>query len=536
MKVLLLHVPKFNNYYKPIGDFIWLNYMPMGLVALADHLSTSGFDTEIVHLGVEWILDRHFQVSDLVRDCPDIKAVGITIHWHHQSFDAIQVATAIKAVRPDLYIFAGGDTASFYHREIITDFSAIDAIIRGYAEEPAKRLLSALKNGHSLDSIPNLTWRDETGIHTGELCYTGTLEILSTLNYTAFDRIRHHATYVADVGLPFFYAKRFNRKQNRNLFSIGKPVFPVSIGRGCPFNCTWCAGSQTSQRNHVSGMRGFAYRPVENVLADIAAATKAGYGIMQSAMDPEPHSPDYFIDLWQRIRKEKQSTSWIFECNGLPTETFVKEFARTFPDEDSVIALSPECGNEVLRKRHKGPGFPTAALMEALNLLKRYNVATEVFFTYGLPGETTAMLRETANLQKKIVRSFSQVRAIRTMSVELEPGSPWHLDPNRFGIVTNRKTFQDFYKTHADGRQSPFTSFGYYIPDYFETPLNPDDPFGDFAARMQAIKCRRFCFIHPNPKSCGKHPWQGRLFCSLASALITLKPANRSAPYTVAAP
>ncbi len=533
MKVLLLHIPKFNNYYKPIGDFIWLNYMPMGLIALAEHLNTSGFDTEIVHLGVEWVVDNHFTVADLVRDRPEIRAVGITIHWHHQSYDAIRVAAALKAVRPDLFVFAGGDTASFYHREIVTKFTDIDAVVRGYAEEPARKLMEALKKGRSLVSVPNLTWRDETGVHEGELRYTGTPEILESLNYTAFHRIRNHGTYITDVGLPFFYAKRFNRKQNRRFFSIGSPVFPISIGRGCPFNCTWCGGSQVSQRNHVSGMKGFVYRPMENVLADITAAAKAGYGIMQSAMDPEPHSPDYFIDLWRHIRKEKLQTRWIFECNGLPTKTFVKEFARTFPDKDSVIALSPECGNETLRKRHKGPGFSTTALMKTLGLLQRYQVATEVFFTYGLPGENAAMLSETADLQKTIVRSFSQVRAIRTMSVELEPGSPWHLDPARFGIVTNRKTFRDFYEAHSDGRQNPFTSFGYYIPDYFETPLDPNDPFGDFAARMQAIKCRRFCFIHPNPKSCGKHPWQGRLFCSIASALITLKPANRSAPYEV---
>ena len=49
MKTLLLHVPKFNNFYKPIGDFIWLNYMPMGLLAIADHAVQNGMDVEVVH-------------------------------------------------------------------------------------------------------------------------------------------------------------------------------------------------------------------------------------------------------------------------------------------------------------------------------------------------------------------------------------------------------------------------------------------------------------------------------------------------------
>jgi len=58
MKTLLLHVPKFNNFYRPVGDFMWLNYMPMGLLAIADFLDRHGFEVEVVHLGVEWVENK----------------------------------------------------------------------------------------------------------------------------------------------------------------------------------------------------------------------------------------------------------------------------------------------------------------------------------------------------------------------------------------------------------------------------------------------------------------------------------------------
>ena len=38
MDCLFLHVPKLLNYYRPIHHFIWINFMPMGLLAL-DNLS-----------------------------------------------------------------------------------------------------------------------------------------------------------------------------------------------------------------------------------------------------------------------------------------------------------------------------------------------------------------------------------------------------------------------------------------------------------------------------------------------------------------
>jgi hypothetical protein len=336
---------------------------------------------------------------------------------------------------------------------------------------------------------------------------------------------------VKESGLPFFYAKRFSRKWNEKNLTLNTPVFPISIGRGCPFNCSWCSGSQTQQRKFFSGLKGFMYRSHESVIGSVKDALKAGYGIMQSAMDPEPENQEYFIELLRRIRLEGIKTDWMFECNGLPTDNFLEEFKITFPGRDSIIAISPECGNETVRLKEKGPGFTTKALLAKLEFMERIGVQSEIFFSYGLPGENEDLLKETLSLQNIISKKYQCVRAIRTHSIEMEPGAPWFMDPERFGIVTNRRCFKDFYTAHADPDQGPFTSFGYYIPDYFHVPLDPMRPYEDFAERMQEIKCRRFCSIHPNPRKCGKRPWQGRLFCGVVSRLIRLKPRNLYRPY-----
>jgi radical SAM superfamily enzyme YgiQ (UPF0313 family) len=531
VKTLLIHTPKFNNFYKPIGDFIWLNYMPMGLLAIADHLAVNGVAVQVVHLGVEWVENRAFNVSELLRADDGINAVGLSLHWHHQAFDVIEVARCLKLTRPELFIFLGGDTASYFHEEIIREFPIVDAVIRGHGEAPALALVKALAGERNLARVPNLTWRDGAAVRQNEMTYVADTAAISRLSYTNFSLLRHWESYVRYVGLPFFFAKGFSKEKNRKLFSLGQSLFPVPIGRGCPFNCTWCGGSQVPQQRCVSHLKGFLYRDIGSVVQSVRAAMAAGYRIMQSAMDPEPQTQSYFISLWRALRKEGLFPSWMFECNGLPTDEFLAEFKRTFPDRESLIALSPECGNEALRLRHKGPGFTTNALLTKLSQMNAMGIATEVFFTYGLPGENERLLAETIALQRLIAKRFRCVRAIRTLSVEMEPGAPWQIDPERFGIVTDRRTFKDFYAAHADVNAGTFTSFGYYIPDYFETPLNPERPFQDFAARMQAIKCRKFCFIHPNPKKCGKSPWQGRLFCGVASRLMSLKPRNFSRPY-----
>jgi radical SAM superfamily enzyme YgiQ (UPF0313 family) len=530
MKTLFLHVPKFNNSYKPIGDFIWINYMPMGLMAIADYVQRHGFATEVVHVGVEWVDNPLFKIDELVVDQPEIKAIGMSLHWHYQSYDVIEAARKIKQLRPDIFIFIGGYTASFFHDQIIADYPMIDAVVRGDGEVPALELLAALKAGRDLDQVANLTWRRQDQVVVNDHSYVGDEEMISALNFSNYALLRHADTYIQYIGLPFFYAKGFSKKQNFKQFTIQSPLLPLAIGRGCPFNCTWCGGSHIPQQRHISKRVGFIYRSHESVIQTIKEGIAAGYRTMHTATDPEPATQEYFIELWKKIRAEGIETNWMFECNGLPADEFIDEFHKTFPGKDSIIAMSPECGNEALRLRHKGPGFTTEAFLAKMDKLDNMGISTEIFFTYGLPGENEEIMEDTFALRRTIMERYKHVRGLRTLSIEMEPGAPWQIDPDHYGIVTDRTTFTDFYNAHAEHGNSTYTSFGYYLPDFFKKPLDMSRPYDDFAQRLQKIKCKRLCFLHPNPKKYGK-PWQGRLLCTVASNLLKLKPKNYQRPY-----
>lgn len=528
MKTLFLHVPKFNNSYKPIGDFIWINYMPQGLFAIADYVQRHGFATEIIHVGVEWVENRLFKVDEVIQD-PEIKAIGMPIHWHYQAYDVIECARKIKELRPDIFIFLGGFTASFFHDQIIDQYPMIDGVIRGDGEIPTLELLTALKNNTSLADVQNLTHRDSI-TKINEHTYVGDEKLISELNYTNFKLLRHRETYIQYIGLPFFYAKGFSKEQNFKQFTIRSPLLPVAIGRGCPFNCTWCGGSHIPQQRHISKRVGFIYRSHEAVIKTVQDGIVAGYKTMHTATDPEPETQEYFIELWQKIRAEGIKVNWMFEANGLPTDEFIDEFQKTFPGADSIIAMSPEVGNEELRLRHKGPGFTTKRFLKTMEKLDSRGISTEIFFTYGLPGENEKIMEDTFKLRKTLMKRFKHIRGLRTLSIEMEPGAPWQIDPSHYGIVTDRKTFSDFYHAHGEYGNSTYTSFGYYLTDFFKEPLDMARPYEDFAERMQKIKCKRLCFLHPNPKKYGK-PWQGRLLCKVASTLLKLKPKNYQRPY-----
>jgi hypothetical protein len=124
---IFLHVPKLTNYYRPINDFIWINFLPMGLLGLADLLQRHGISTEVVHMGVEWIEDHHFSIIEYIREkAPRI--IALDLHWHHQSFDVMENIKKIKTAFPQTYILLGGFTASFFHEEIMKNFDGVDGM------------------------------------------------------------------------------------------------------------------------------------------------------------------------------------------------------------------------------------------------------------------------------------------------------------------------------------------------------------------------------------------------------------------------
>ncbi len=36
LDLLIIHVPKFSNFYRPFGEYMTVNLLPMGTLALAD--------------------------------------------------------------------------------------------------------------------------------------------------------------------------------------------------------------------------------------------------------------------------------------------------------------------------------------------------------------------------------------------------------------------------------------------------------------------------------------------------------------------
>jgi len=505
---LFIHVPKFSNYYRPYGRYMTVNLIPMGTLALADLAKQAGYRTEVLHLGLEWIEKGSFSPLTYMKG-KNVKVAAIPLHFHPQSFDVMKIASEIKEEKKETFVLSGGYTASLFHKEILSSFSQIDAIIRGDGEVPLIALIKALEEKRGLEEVPNLTWRKNGEIRTNPLSYVASEKDLDQSSYTNLSLLKDKETYIRYMGMPFVWAKGLSKEENRKHFHLGHPILPLNIGRGCSGNCTWCGGGSEAQQI-VNGRKRVVFRSPEAVVKSMAEAVEMGYEMFNFAFDPGKEGGKYYGELFPLLRKNQLRTRVYFESFSLPSESFLEEFSKTFLPDGSILAFSPESGDEGVRHRNKTFSYSNDDLMKTISAAERLGIRVDLFFSMGITGEKYADLIKTAALQKEIKQRFKRIGRIWSSPISLEPGAPWHLHPEEFGIVSTKKSFLDFYR----GSSPEGGGLGYYIPSYKDDGIELDEK--GFELALREAKCREFCSLHPNPTK-ASDPFWGRLFCRYMS-------------------
>ena len=486
---LICYVPKFQNRYRPLGNYTSIQWMPLGIFALADAVVKAGGSAIVLHLGLEKALSPAFRIADYVASRRP-RVAAFSIQFHQQLYDSLRAAERVKRACRTAFVVLGGMTASFFAEEILANFPSVDGVIRGEGEVPLVRLVSAIGRKGDLSGVPNLVWRKGEEIVDNGVTYTASKEELDSLDFCNFSTMEHAGAYVtmpkiftrlrAPGCLRWAISRRLSRKK-RNIF------FALAVGRGCITNCFYCGGGARAQRA-LNARKRPVFRDPARVIGDIRRLIALGYDGAYISFDPVPASDAYYRALFRVIRTERLRFDLPFSSWSLPSRDFIDEYGRTF-GSGSYIAISPETGSERLRRRARGIPFSNDELLAILEWAESRGVRTTVFFSLGIPGETREDFERTLRLRDEIERRFT-LAGTDAFAIEIEPASPWHLDPARYGIVLCRRTLDDFIRDQRDPSYSSMTSLGYYRKEYLGERVSGEE---DFARRVLATKCRHFC-------------------------------------------
>ncbi len=412
---------------------------PIGILGMADLLEHHGIRTNILHHLIEKTLSPDFSLQKKIGDL-ETKIVCFDLQWHQQTASVLKLARAVKKQYPNIPILLGGLTASYFYKEIMEDYPEIDFLIRGDAELPVLKLVRAVlrKQPALLKDIPNLVYRRGSMVAANPLTYSFNGTIASKLSFSNFGLLFHWEYYnrprVFEGVITTGPAVKF----------IDNPViFHYPCGRGCPNNCSICSGSHLSQKK-ISGRNNIVSIPIKNVVSDIKNAVRYGIDTWYNTFDPFVKK-DYFIGLFKELVKQHINIGLQFECLQIPPPAFIRTAVRTFKKVrlDFVI----QTGSEQLRKRIKGNYYSNRKLVDFLASTKGMGVKIDLCFVAGLPFETRDDLLKTLTLINFARTRFPHVQCITTF-LEVEPGSPVHTDPARFGVKLLRKTFRDYLRDH----------------------------------------------------------------------------------------
>jgi radical SAM superfamily enzyme YgiQ (UPF0313 family) len=472
----------------------------MGLLGLADFLRKNRCSTRIIHLGVERYKYGKIDLDKIIADHqPAI--IGLDLHWHFQSYDVIETARKIKEVCPEVAIVLGGFTASFFAEEILRSFDCVDFVVRGDAEEPLLGLVRQHRSGGEFQQVPNLAYRQGGKLCLNPLRYVADQSVLDSISYTDFTLMKDYPSFVNSFS-QFYHLDGLSTASQRALLRW-KKMYPVNLGRGCVYNCSLCGASAASQ-SIINNRTGACLRSVESVLSSLEDLQRFGFEATHLGLDPLPvrKADEYFLPIFEGIRRRHISLSMEVERYNLPTREFIRSF-RDLPGKDSFITLSPNSHSEEIRRKNGIYRYSNQELEECLTAMDEEGVKSALYFTCGLPFETAEDLEAMARYQKHVRRKFKRVQC-KTSIVEIEPASPMSLDPHAYGVRLHRSSFADYYRYHGLPSRNLFLELGYDrigCPGLDETAN---------------YSCRHFCSHFRTGRL---RPFPCKTLCSLASVM-----------------
>jgi radical SAM superfamily enzyme YgiQ (UPF0313 family) len=492
---LLVFVPKLKNFYRPIGEHMFSVLLPMGLLAMADFIHREGFKVQILHLGLEKMHNPNFSLERYLSEI-NPKLVGISLHWHYQSYYTIETVKRIKLVDRSVFTVLGGLTASYFHKEIMEEFSFVDAIIRGDGEVPFLKLLEKISSDkRELSDVPNLTWRVNETIRINPIGYVAQNEDLDKLNFTNFKLLRNYQLYLR---MNDARGGRWVKGVRARIISkFGPPTyFPLFISKGCLVNCSYCGGSRSSQQL-TSGRDSVSVRSPEKVIESIKEAKSYNYREIRISYLPFHNHRTYFIELFETIKKERIGINYFLECWDLPPREIIERYKQIrIPPFKLCMGLSPESGNERVRRLNKGFYYSNAELMRSLSYISSLDIPVILYFSVGLPGETIRDIEETVRFQRLLRKRFRNIISISTVNPVLEPASPMFEMSLRYGITKARLSFRDFLRTSRGMDSSGYltTQLGYFSRGFLDVPkgrhLSGETSYQRY---LQDIICKSSC-------------------------------------------
>ncbi len=334
----------------------------IGIMYLSAGLKQRGHKTDVFTLFDTNLFDDIDQFS------PDILAISASTSEHVSLYEA---AEKIKVHHKDLLVVLGGPHGTFFPEEIERK-DIIDVVCIGEGDRSLPELADRLEKGEDYTNIPGL-WIKKDG----------------RIFKNRFDDLIHNLDELPFPDREIYYSKYDILKNN--------PTKTFILGRGCPFDCTYCFNHQMRQIYPVGYVRrhsvDYAIRMIKEV------KEKYGFKWVQFIDSTLNANKPWLIEF---LKRYKQEIGEPFLC-GLRFDLMDAEITRALIEAGvDRVNFGVESGNEVFRKRILNRKMKND---DIVSIAQQFNDAGVRIITsnmIGLPEETIDLAFETIELNRRI--------------------------------------------------------------------------------------------------------------------------------------
>jgi len=349
--------------------FVQKNSFPAaGPMVISALLKKHGHSVDLLLAGEEKKL-----VRKIIEVNPDI--LGIPC-FTDQYMWPVKIFRQVKRKNPKILTLLGGPHPTYYPDIIKMD--GVDAIARGESEYAILEMMERLKKGESLRGIEGIWLKLDSAIEKNEIaCLPPDLDELPLPDREIYYKYK----FLRDVSVKQFLS-----------------------GRGCPFQCSFCANNILKKLYRGKG-KFLRRRDPEGVVREILDVKKK-YGLKTVSF-----TDDVFIinEDWLKIFLPlyKKSVGLPFMCNV--TANLVTESIVQLLKENGCygVSMGIESGNEKIRREVLQKNISNDQIVGAANLVKKHGLILKTYNILCLPEETVQDALDTLELNAKIKSDFA---------------------------------------------------------------------------------------------------------------------------------
>lgn len=345
-----------------------------GISYISSYLKLHGHQTNLVILG-KILKKNNFRTINAVIEKFKPQVVCFTAVATEFNFIG-QIAAYVKKNHAYITTVIGGPHATL-KPEIAINTPGFDIACVGEGEQPMLELASQLEAKQAPAKIKNL-WIKKDGSIEKNPARPFKLN-LDTLPFP--DR---------DMWQPWIDEQPGSRQA-------------ILLGRGCPFNCTYCSNHALKK---VAPGQYYRLRSVNNITREIALVAmrfprnREIYLEIETIGIDMPWTLNLCRELGQLNQKLAQPLSYGINLRIIPGQDYDKLFAAFQKANFRFLNIGLESGSQRVRQESLARNYDNQDIIKAVKSARQYDLKIAFYNMIGLPGETRKDFQDTINMNR----------------------------------------------------------------------------------------------------------------------------------------